>query len=49
MIVLKHTFNIAWCLALGLEERRGLKRGFPMKKDIHPKYEEITASCLAVT
>ena len=40
-----YTINIAWCLALGLEERRGLKLWFPMKKDIHPKYEEITATC----
>jgi len=37
--------NIAWCLALGLEERRGLYRGFPMKKNIHPNYTAITATC----
>ncbi|WP_254555626.1 hypothetical protein, partial [Salmonella enterica] len=30
------TINFAWCLALGLEERRGITLRFPMKKGIHP-------------
>ena len=29
----------------GWKSDAALNRGFPMKKDIHPKYEEITASC----
>ncbi len=32
-----YTINIAWCLALGLEERRGLNRGFPHEKRYSPE------------
>ncbi|CDL79285.1 50S ribosomal protein L31 (modular protein) [Xenorhabdus cabanillasii JM26] len=35
-----------WCLAaIGLDSDATLTEVFPMKQGIHPKYEEITASC----